>query len=88
MNKIFAKSKPQANQLAKEYFRREYKLKGNYGLESMSKGNCGCKDSLFLQYYSKDNPTINALFEVTICKECYEKESIPEVVFENINENI
>ncbi len=86
MNKIFAKSKPHANQLAKEYFRKEYRLKGNYGLESMSKGDCGCKESLFLQYYSKDDPNITKLFEVTICKHCSENQLIPDVVFENNNE--
>jgi hypothetical protein len=83
---IFAKSKTQANNLAKEYFRKHFKLKGNIGLENMSKGNCGCNDSLFLEYYSKDDSTITQLFEVTICKHCYENQLVPEVVFEtNIN---
>ena len=72
-NKIFAKSKTHANQLAKEYFRKEFKLKGNWGLEYMCKGDCGCNKSTFLQYYSKDDPTITQLFEVTICENCYEK---------------
>lgn len=85
MSKIFAKSKNHANNLAKEYFRREYKLKGNWGLDNMRMGDCGCKNSLFLQYYSKDDPTIIKLFEVTICKRCYENNLIPEVAFENIN---
>lgn len=79
MNKIFAKSKPHANQLAKEFFRKEYKVKGNYGLESMSKGDCGCNNSVFLQYYSKDDPNITKLFDVTICKQCFENEIMKEL---------
>lgn len=73
MDKIFATSKNHANQLASEYFKRNYKLKGKIGLNYMCKGDCGCDSSLFLQYYSKDDPNIKELFEVTICKICHDK---------------
>ena len=74
MNKAFARNKVHANQLAKEYFQREFKLKGNCGVGYMRKGDCGCNDSLFLQYYSKDDPMLESLFDVTWCRLCYEKE--------------
>lgn len=74
MDKLFAKSKVNANQMAKDYFRKEFKLKGNVGMNYMSKGDCGCNNSLFLQYYSKDNPSIDKYFEVTICDHCYTKQ--------------
>jgi len=86
MNTVFAKSKIHANQLAKEYFRKEYKLKGNVGLDYMRKGDCGCNKSTFLQYYSKDDPTITQLFEVTICDQCYAKQNIKENLVEHLEE--